>query len=437
MAWGACLWHRYDRTIWIRVVGTILTKFSEFMIRPFLAIYLYNRLDDNLLLTALVVGLQPAAGMIAGLFAGGLSDRYGRKPLMVIALFLQSLSVLGYIWADVLWHYALLTLLSGLCNSLFWPAASAQVTDVVPQEKRSEVFALLHTALNLGAAAGPLIGVALYRINPQIVFAICSAALFAYGLLIAWLVPETMPKAARTPIGKSGNSAARTPGAAAAATDGSVDGSAQAQPKLRLGEHTTLLWITLAGIAVSLLYSQVEVILPQQLKTHFSDYMTTFATLMTINGTMVVCCQMVIVRFADRFPPQRVILAAYLLLACVGFGYGWSDSFMLLVATEVLFTLGEMMYGPQIQKAISLIAPPDFRGRYFSVFGANWGISGTIGPTLGAFAFGTLGGAVWFSLIGLLLIVAGLFQYRLVAGALRRSQTQQTSTEGSEAAVIG
>ncbi|MCK9910859.1 hypothetical protein MXD81_17050, partial [Microbacteriaceae bacterium K1510] len=85
-----------------------------------------------------------------------------------------------------------------------------------------------------------------------------------------------------------------------------------------------------------------------------------------------------------------------------------------MIVAETVFTIGEMLYGPQIQKAISVLAPPEFRGRYFSIFGANWGITGTFGPSLGAFAFRQIGGAFWFSIVGLLLFFAGIFQYRIV-----------------------
>ncbi|MFE1625662.1 MDR family MFS transporter [Brevibacillus reuszeri] len=402
MAWLQNIISRYDSTIWIRVIGTILTTFAGFMLRPFLAFYLYDKMDGNLLVAAMVTSLQPLTSIISGYFAGSLSDRYGRKPLMVAALFIEAISMAGYIWAESLLAFAALTVLNGIGASLFWPAASAQVTDVVPEEKRSEVFALLHTALNLGAAAGPLIGVALYKINPAIAFAICSCMLFVYCLLIVWKVPETLPVEMRERAKQT--------------TD------KQSIARMKLTDHTALIWITLAAVPVSLLYSQVEIILPQHLRAQYDDFLTVFATLLTINGILVVCCQIAIAKFAERFATHRVILLAYLFLACVGFGYGWAPGFFLLILAEILFTIGEMLYGPQIQKAISVMAPEEFRGRYFAIFGANWGITGTIGPSVGAVAFRGIGGAFWFSIVGLLLFVGGLLQTQLVKRAMQHSQ---------------
>ncbi|EST53825.1 hypothetical protein T458_16905 [Brevibacillus panacihumi W25] len=399
MVWFHSILSRYDPTIWIRFIGTVLTTFAGFMLRPFLAFYLYDKMDGNLLVAALVTSLHPLTGMISNLFAGSLSDKYGRKPLMVAALLIESVSMAGYIWAESIYAFAALTILNGIGASLFWPAASAQVTDVVPEEKRSEVFALLHTALNLGAAAGPLIGVAIYKVNPGIAFGFCSFMLLIYCMLIIWKVPETLPKEKRDPEQK-------------------MEKQADDAPRMKISEHPMLIWMTIAAIPVALLYSQVEIILPQHLRTQFDDFLTVFATLMTINGALVVCCQLAIAKYADRFPAHKVILIAYGFLACVGFGYGWAPTLVLLIIAEVLFTIGEMLYGPQIQKSISLLAPEAYRGRYFSIFGLNYGVTGTLGPSVGAVAFRNIGGAYWFSLIGVLLFIAGVFQYRNVKKAL-------------------
>ena len=393
---------RYDGAIWIRVVGTILTSFAGFMIRPFLALYLYDKLDDNLFITTLIVGLQPLTGLIAGLYAGGLSDKYGRKPIMVAALLIEALTILGYIWADSLIAFALLTIVNGIGGSLFFPAANAQVADVVPEDRRAEVFALLHTALNLGAAMGPLFGVAIYKINPNIAFVFCSLMILVFCLLLAWKVPETLPKKMRVQ------------------GQAEQESSPQPAPKLRLREHKTLMWMMLASIPFCLLYSQVESILPQHLKTNFEDYLTTFATLMTVNGILVVVLQLVIAKYAERFPVQRVIFAAYLMLAVTAFGYGWGSSFALLLVAELFFTLGEMLNGPQIQKAISIMAPEEIRGRYFAIFFSSWGLTGSFGPLLGSLVFTNFGGQTWFSVIGVLLIIASFFQLRLVKKAVSR-----------------
>ncbi|XID95655.1 MFS transporter [Paenibacillaceae bacterium WGS1546] len=97
------------------------------MIRPFLVLYLYDRLEGSVLLPMLIVGLQPLCGLIVNWFGGGWSDRYGRKPLMLISLALQMLCMIGYVFADQTLHYALISIVNGLGSALFLPAATRRL----------------------------------------------------------------------------------------------------------------------------------------------------------------------------------------------------------------------------------------------------------------------------------------------------------------------
>ncbi|MFY0544589.1 MDR family MFS transporter [Brevibacillus sp. H7] len=396
---------RYDIAIWIRAWGTALTSLTGFMLRPFLVLYLYDKLGGSILLPMVVVGLQPLTGMLMSLWGGGLSDRYGRKPLMLTALCVQTVSMSGFVFADSVWEFACLTVLNGLGMSLFFPAANAQVTDVVPEEKRAEVFALLHTALNVGAAAGPLLGLLLFTKSPALVFSIAALASLTYALILWWKVPETLPP-------RTANNRAKGQ-----------------RPKLSLREHRAIFWMTLLAVPISLLYAQVESVFPLHLKNQFHHYQTVFAWLMTINGTTVILLQMWIAKRTERLASSRVILVSYLILSVVAFGYGFAPMFALLVMVEILFTIGEMLVGPHMQKAVSVIAPPQMRGRYFSIYGLNWQISKAIGPFLGGLLFTQAGGGVTFGVLAILLLIAGVCQFRLIHRMERREDQVEQLAE--------
>ncbi len=384
---------RYDTAIWVRVFGTMLTTTTGFMLRPFLVLYLYDKLGGSVLLPMVIVGLQPLMGILISLWGGGLTDRHGRKPLMLIALCIQAVSMAGFVYAESVWEFASLTILNGLGMALFFPAANAQIADIIPEQQRAEIFALLHTALNVGAAIGPLLGFAVFTKDPAFVFAISAVAFIIYALVVWWKVPETMPT-----------------------RENQKQSVANDTPKFRIAEHKALFWITLFAVPVSLLYAQAEATLPLHLKSYFADYQTVLVTLMTINGTIVILLQLWIAKRTENFKPYKVILCSYLLFGVVSFGYGWLPLLSLLIMNEVIFTVGEMMNGPHIQKAVSLLAPPEMRGRYFSIFGMSWQISKAAGPFLGGLLLTNYGGGVMFSVIGVLLFVSGFVQYRLLSG---------------------
>ncbi|TFE27819.1 MDR family MFS transporter [Cohnella luojiensis] len=386
---------RYDGGIWIRVLGAALTTITGFMIRPFLVLYLYDQMEGSVILPMIIVGLQPLCGLFVSWFGGGWSDRYGRKPLIIIALFLQMLCMLGYVFAEDVWQYALISIINGIGFALYMPAANAQITDMVAEEKRAEVFALMHTAFNVGAAVGPVLGLLMFGWNPSAVFLLSAFSFVLYGLLVWFKLPETAP------LLKGEGS-------------GSKAIAAQPKPKFSWVEHKTLLLITLLSLPVGLLYAQVESTFPLHLQTSFDNYRTVLASILTFNGIMVIAMQIWIAKRTEAMPSHLVIGLSYVLYAIVSLGYGYSSIIVLLFVAEFIFTIGEMIFGPHIQKAVSVMAPVEQRGFYFSVYGTSQLLSRGIGPILGGLVLSWSNGETLFAAIAVLLVVAGVAQVRVL-----------------------
>ena len=391
------IWHRYDRAIWIRVIGTILTTLTSFAIRPFLAIYLYNK-TGNLYDIGLILGLAPLMGVLANIWAGGLADKYGRKPLMVWSLLFQGVSMLGYIFAVTPLHFALVSVINGIASSFYFPAANAQIADIVPVGQLSEVFALMHTALNVGAALGPMLGLFMIRINQSLTFLASAITLLMYGLLVLALIPETLHATMPTP------EKGYVP---------KVDVTIKPK-RISYKEHKFLFQFTLLTMPITLLYAQVESIFPLYLQANFANYLTIFTSLVTMNGILVVIIAVWLAKKTEKLHTPSVLLVGYILFACVAAGYGlgtWTKVIPLLFAAEVIFTIAECISFPNQSKLLTMLAPTHMRARYFSIFSMNWGISKSLGPILGVVIFAHLGGLVMFTILSCLLLISGMFTY--------------------------
>lgn len=419
----------FDTAIWIRVLGTALTSVTGFMMRPYLVLYLHARMEGSVLIPMLIVGLPPLCGMLVNLYGGTLSDRYGRKPIMLVSLWIQTLCMLGYMLSAEVWQFALAAACMGLGNAMFMPAANAQVADVVPPERRAKVFALLHTALNIGAAAGPLLGLFMFAWQPSIVFLICALSTLFYSGLVWWKVPETRPANFTVEATTAGtdSTVAPGPGRAGKGEENGTDsgtrrtaanvGRRSLLRKLGWTEHRTLYLITLCSLVMNFLYAQVETTLPLHLQTQFTDYKSVFAMMLTFNGLTVIILQMWIAGRSESLPSYAVMGTAFALYSLVALGYGFAPWLWLLLATELLFTLGEMLYGPHVQKVVSTIAPEDKRGWYFSVFGMNWQLSRAVGPVLGGAVYGALGGETMFLILSVVIAAAGMILFAVVKNA--------------------
>ncbi|WP_283177385.1 TCR/Tet family MFS transporter [Gemmobacter sp. 24YEA27] len=128
--------------------------------------------------------------------AGNLSDRFGRRPLLLLAVFGLGADFLLSAWAPTLFWLFVGRVLAGVCGSS-WVIANAYIADVTAPEDRARAFGLMGAAFGVGFVIGPAIGGLLGEIGTRIPFivAACVSFLnFTYG----WFVlPESLSPAKR------------------------------------------------------------------------------------------------------------------------------------------------------------------------------------------------------------------------------------------------
>jgi MFS family permease len=388
---------QYPSILWIRLLGELLTCLTGSMITPFLVLYLHEKLGGHVILIMLVIGLQPLTEIVMTLIAGGVTDRFGRKPVMLVALALQAAAMLGMAFAGSLAAFACMYVMNGAGGALFTPAGRAQLADSIGENQRAEAFALLSTAGYIGAAVGPLFGVFLYRYDPSLAFACAALSLGLYGCAIWKTVPETAPSQ----------------------TNGETElwNEPEERPfPFRFAPYRGILTLMVLALPISLFYSQTESNLQLHLKSSFSDYVPLLAWIAATKGVLAILLEFWLVRRTQHLPADRLVVFGYLCFAAVSMGYAFFDSVLLLLALQLIFVLGESIGLTQLLTLVSLQAPAAMRGRYFSLFGMHWDISRTLGPSLGSLVLLNFGGEVLFVLTGLLLLAGAYAQHRFLAG---------------------
>jgi MFS transporter, DHA1 family, tetracycline resistance protein len=130
---------------------------------------------------------------------GGLSDRFGRRPVVLLSNFgLAADYVLMALAPSLIWLFVG-RVISGITSASI-STAFAYITDVTPPEKRATVFGKIGVAFGAGFILGPALGGLLGGFDPRLPFWVAAGLSFAnamYGLLI---LPESLPPQRRSPF---------------------------------------------------------------------------------------------------------------------------------------------------------------------------------------------------------------------------------------------
>jgi DHA1 family tetracycline resistance protein-like MFS transporter len=130
---------------------------------------------------------------------GSLSDRFGRRPLVLLSNFGLGLDYLLMAWAPALNWLFLGRLISGLTSSSI-PTAMAYMADVTPRERRAAAFGMLNSAFGIGFVLGPAFGGLLGNINPRLPFWVAGGLSLINGMYGLFVLPESLSLQNRSPF---------------------------------------------------------------------------------------------------------------------------------------------------------------------------------------------------------------------------------------------
>ncbi len=315
---------------------------------------------------------------VAQAWAGELSDRIGRRPLITSSLIARAgvIAILGVqVLLDApLWTLAINFVASSALRGCFEPVAYALVSDVCRPEQRIAAFGLQRMGTNLGWAMGPALGGLLTFFMPYgVVFFFA-----ALGLLAAAWTTTRVPES-RAPSSDGGGVRL-----AVALRD------AVAQPAV----VALLVASFLFALVHTQLFSTFSIYLAEQL--HLSKL--EIGLLYMINGVGVLLVQVPAIALIHRLGIHRALIIAAILFAAGFLLVGVADAFAVIALAIGVITLAEVLFAPAHQTAAAETGDPARRGRTFGVVGFCQMLGVALGPLLGGTLFDQIGGhhlALW------------------------------------------
>jgi MFS family permease len=380
-------YRQFHPIVWVLLSGTVLARGSAFATLPFLAIYLSRNLDLHPVLIGLTIGISPLSGVVGGFLGGHLSDRFGRKPVMIGSLLSMSLVYFGFMIAETPGWFIILNALNGLSGSFFEPTGQALIADLTEKSKRMRAFSLRYTAINIGASVGPLLGAYLAVVSAKSAFMVTGIMYFIYVLILALMMKKY----------NLGNQV----------VEGASKVTIASSLKI-IGKDKALRYLILGTIIINFGYSQMESNVPQYLESTIANGVFVYSVMLSINAIMVVLLQMPISHFAERFKTMQVMMAGAVFLSAGMLTFGFVTGWYTGILAIVFITIGEILIFPSSSYLVDKLATDELRGTYFGAAQFRK-IGHFLGPIAGGYLLKEAGGTVLFSFIALAVLGSILF----------------------------
>jgi DHA1 family tetracycline resistance protein-like MFS transporter len=351
--------------------------------------------------SALTVGLLSTSfSLTQFLFApmwGWLSDRIGRRPVILIGLLGSALSYAMFALATSLTLLFVARTLAGVAGANI-PTAQAFIADVTTRETRARGMGMVGAAFGLGFIFGPAIGGFLSHWGysaPAWFASILSLANFAAATV---LLPES-----------------RTPDAMAPARSGRIEAFRRAlrRPRLPL--------VLLVFFLVVTSFSSFEATFALFSERRFAFTAATIGYMFAWVGVVLAFVQGVLVgRVVPRMGEQRVVPVALLVIATGLAAVSLSPSVPVLAVSTGLVALGMGFNSPSLLSAISQLADPRDQGSTLGLSQSLGSLARIIGPAWGGWVFDQFGIRVPFLTAAALMLVACALSVSAFSGFGRR-----------------
>ncbi|PAQ14695.1 MFS transporter [Bacillaceae bacterium SAOS 7] len=345
----------------VLLIGVLLTHLGTYMVVPLLPIFL--KVDKGMTIAeiGLILAMSPLTYQVSSLFGGWLADRIGRRGVIAVGAWLNGAAIAGFLLFDTVWLLMCMGLLSGLGVGLNTPSTKAAIAALATEEdNKTTAFSLRGVAANVGIAIAGLLTYFVLGGAFPLIFYTATGLYILSGLISLFMLPkgcgdepcETVPVKAYVEIFK----------------------------------NKAFVVFSLVSILIWALYTQLALSLPLRAEDILPDS-SVVSLIWTVNAVIVVALQTLISRrFIEKTHPMYVLALGVLF---IGGGLGsiyFSTNFYWLLASGVIFIIGEMLILPTMDATVSRLGTAKMIGVFFGL--TNF-VSG-VGEGAGKFAGGQL-----------------------------------------------
>jgi len=387
------IYHEFPSRFWTVVGVMFIDRVGGTMLFPFFMLYITQKFGVGATQAGTILGFFSLFGMLGSMIGGALTDKLGRRSLILFGLVFSALSTLSLGLVNQFWMLYPLAVVTGLLSDMAHPAHQAMIADILPEKQRAEGFGILRVVANISWIIGPTIGGLIANRSYLYLFILDAIISCFVAVLFYLFIPETKPE-----------------------TTAETENQSVLQTFAGYGvvlKDLAYVAFILAGMLMLLAYQQMYSTLSVYLRDNHGISPQGYGFLLTTSAITVILFQFWVTRRIKRRPPF-LMMALGTLFYMVGFGlYGFVTAYWLFALNIFIITIGEMIIMPTSQALAANFAPADMRGRYMAVFGLTWGIPAIFGPGMAGLILDNLNPNLLWYVAGLLCAIAATGYYAL------------------------
>jgi len=382
------------RKLWVLLLNAFVDMLGYAMVFPLLPLYAL-RLQASPTVIGLMVASFSVAQVAASPLWGRFSDRFGRRPVLLVSLLGSCLAFLVFAFADSIAMLFLSRIVQGASGGTT-SVMQAYIGDSVEPKERAKALGWLSAATNTGVMIGPVVGSAVWLLGPQTP-GLLAAGLCFMNLVCAWkLLPESKAPAAKS---------------TAAGERRSI--SAMVWETLRHPgkEASELIWIYAVAMTA---FSSMTAVLALFLRERFGLDEAHIGYIFPILGAVSVFMRAGILgTLVSRFGEVRLMRAGALLLALGLAAFPLPKQLAAFIPVMLLVPIGTALLFPATSALLTQRCERTELGQVMGVQQAFGGIARIFGPIWAGAAFEKLGPGVPFEVAGVVVFGVSLLAARV------------------------
>lgn len=346
--------------------------------------------------SGVTVGLLTTSFSLAQfLFApiwGRLSDRIGRRPVLLGSLILTGISYLVFAVAGSLPVLFISRIFAGVAGATL-STAQAYIADTTTSENRTRGMGLIGAAFGMGFIFGPAMGGVLSRWGFSVpAYAAAGLALTAF-LFALFLLPESLPPEERAVAAQRRRKATSW--------------------REALGRPTVGVALVLFFVA-TLCFSGMEAILALFCERYFHWGPHEIGYLFAYVGIVAAVLQVGIVgTLAKRFGERALVRVGLALMGAAFVTAGAVPPIALFLVTMGVIAIGSGLITPSLSALVSLATPPDEQGGILGIYQSLGSLGRAVGPFLGGLVYDVVSAGAPLWMAGTVLLLAAIAAARI------------------------